>query len=260
GGHHRGRAAVPQARSGASKLSIGRRQPLRGCPGRSSADARLPHVHERELVHEHDHGRDRLGAQLCTVDHFGTILPSPAGPAAPAARGRLRGHGAELRRAAGAAQPGAGQSPGRGGLVGARQPVRHLRQGVRATQHAKDAPTHAFGRAAVPLPPVQQVLLAGGQPDGAPTHPLGRKAVPLSRLRAPLLAELVRHHPHAHALGRAAVPLLPLQKGLLGQLHAHQAPAHPFWGKALPVPALPTPLFAVGQPEPAHARACQHLL
>lgn len=136
--------------------------------------------------------------------------------------------------------------------------VPDLWQDLRAPQHAEDAPPHALRRETVPVRRLQQVVQPGGQSDGARSHALRRKAVPVPDLRPPVLAVVVRHHAHAHPLGRAAVPVPPVQEGVQRLVHAHQTPAHTLGRKAVPVQTLLTPVLAVRQPEPSHARAQRH--
>lgn len=57
-----------------------------------------------------------------------------------------------------------------------------VRQDLCPSQHTEDAPAHAFGRAALSLPGLQQELLTGRQSDGPRTHTYGTEAVPLSHL------------------------------------------------------------------------------
>lgn len=138
------------------------------------------------------------------------------------------------------------------------QLVSHMRQNVRATEHAQDALAHALRRETVPVRRLQQVVQPGGQPDGARAHALRRKTVPVPNLRPAVLAVVVRHHPHAHALGRTAVPVPAVQESVQRLVHAHQTPAHTLGRKTVPVQAVPAPVLAVRQPEQAHARAQRH--
>ena len=50
------------------------------------------------------------------------------------------------------------------------EPVPHLREDIRPSEHAQDPPAHALRRKAVPLSDVSEVILAGRQSDSAPAH------------------------------------------------------------------------------------------